>query len=373
LRRATRRARYGGSLIDPRHRLRRRLFRQEMLSTRGQKRQRQDGLRVGLGHVAQYTVQKLLQLGAEDRYAVGLERHDRRSPTASTPKRLAWLMDLKTCRRGRISEYADKYKGAIPSETSAVGRPCDCIPPAQRRRDRADDARTLVKNGCICVSKGRTCRPSPRASMYSSKPKFWFGPGKAANAGGVPSPAGNGPKQPFLQLRREEVDARLQASCARSTRTAASTEAKATSSTTFAAPTSRLRQVATRCLPKAVVDGRLISEWQCNFVEKNTGSYSPGEYCQLEHFRGPLAPAIFLRPRSEFYGAALDAEIADREEAGEFCSRLANASAPPSMRSIDRQHADDLQSERFRPLDRLERRSRRGDDALRRSRWYRPA
>jgi glutamate dehydrogenase/leucine dehydrogenase len=204
---------YGGSLIRPEatgygcvY------FAEEMLSARGQSVRGKTACVSGSGNVAQYTVEKLQQLGAKvvtlsDSNGTIVDRD------GINEEKLAWLMDLKNVRRGRISEYAEKFKG---SEFRANSRPwdvkCDlAFPSATQNEISADDARTLVKNGCMCVSEGANM-PTERGGVdVFLDAKILFGPGKAANAGGVAvSGLEMAQNSQFYNWRRDEVDARLQ-------------------------------------------------------------------------------------------------------------------------------------------------------------------
>lgn len=187
-------------------------FAQEMLATRGESAKGKIACVSGSGNVAQYTVQKLLQLGAK---TVTLSDSNGTivDPDGIDEEKLAWLMDLKNVRRGRISEYADKYKKA---EFRPNRRPwdvkCDlAFPSATQNEISADDARTLVKNGCICVSEGANMPTEPDGVEVFLAAKILYGPGKAANAGGVAvSGLEMAQDSQFYNWRREEVDSRLQ-------------------------------------------------------------------------------------------------------------------------------------------------------------------
>ena len=121
-------------------------------------------------------------------------------------------MDLKNNRRGRISEYADTYesatfhKGKTPWEVK-----CDiALPCATQNELNGDDAKTLIKNGCICVAEGANMPSTPEAIHEYHEAKILFAPGKASNAGGVAT-SGLEMSQNSLRISwtREEVDEKL--------------------------------------------------------------------------------------------------------------------------------------------------------------------
>ena len=187
-------------------------FAQEMLQTRDENFEGKVCTVSGSGNVAQYTVEKLNQLGAK---AVTLSDsngtiHD---PDGICEEKLAFIMDLKNVRRGRIKEYVTKFPGA---EYIDGKRPwavkCDCaFPSATQNEISGDDAKTLVDNGCILVSEGANMPTEPDGVDVFLENKTLYGPGKAANAGGV-AVSGLEMCQNSMRLSwtREEVDTRLQ-------------------------------------------------------------------------------------------------------------------------------------------------------------------
>ena len=203
---------YGGSLIRPEATGYGSVyFAEEMLATRG------DGLKgkvcavSGSGNVAQFTVEKLLQLGAKP-----ITLSDSGGAIVDEDgidaDKLAYIMELKNVKRGRIKEYADKFKSAKYLEGQ---RPwsvkCDCaFPSATQNEVSLEDARTLVKNGCKVVSEGANMPTVPEGVELFVKEKMLYGPGKAANAGGVAT-SGLEMCQNSMRLSwtREEVDAKL--------------------------------------------------------------------------------------------------------------------------------------------------------------------
>ena len=111
-----------------------------------------------------------------------------RSRRASTQEKIDWVKDHKTQRRGRISEYADEFKGAtFHAGETPWGVPCDvALPCATQNELLGDDARTLVANGCIAVSRRRQHADRPRRrARLQGRARSCYAPGKAANAGGV--------------------------------------------------------------------------------------------------------------------------------------------------------------------------------------------
>jgi glutamate dehydrogenase (NADP+) len=186
-------------------------FCKEMLATRGQDFAGKVCTVSGSGNVAQYTVEKLNQLGAKvvSMSDSGGTIYDK---DGITEEKLQWVMDLKNERRGRISEYAQQFRG---SEFMAGKRPwgiaCDCaFPSATQNEVDGDDAKTLVKNGCVVVGEGANMPSNQDAVEVFLANKVLYGPGKAANAGGV---ATSGLEMSQNSMRtswtRDEVDARL--------------------------------------------------------------------------------------------------------------------------------------------------------------------
>jgi glutamate dehydrogenase/leucine dehydrogenase len=204
---------WGGSLIRPEATgYGATYFAQEMLATRGESIKGKVAAVSGSGNVAQYTVEKVNLFGGKvitlsDSNGTIVDKD------GIDAEKLAWVMDLKNVRRGRISEYCDKFKGA---EFRANKRPwdvkCDlAFPSATQNEISADDARTLVRNGCICVAEGANMPTEPEGVDVFLGAKILYGPGKAANAGGVAvSGLEMAQNSQFYQWRREEVDARLQ-------------------------------------------------------------------------------------------------------------------------------------------------------------------
>jgi len=164
----------------------------------------------GSGNVAQYACQKATELGAT---VVSLSDsagtiHD---PKGIDAAKLAFVMELKNVKRGRIKEYADKFGCQYLEGKRPWGIKCDiALPCATQNEVDGSDAEALVKNGCICVSEGANMPSTPAAIDVYMKAKLLYGPAKAANAGGVAT-SGLEMSQNSLRLSwtREEVDKRL--------------------------------------------------------------------------------------------------------------------------------------------------------------------
>jgi glutamate dehydrogenase (NADP+) len=192
-------------------------FAAEMLATRGETLKGKTCLVSGSGNVFQYTVEKILDLegkavtvsdsGGYIYDEAGIDR-----------AKLAWIMELKNVKRGRISEYADKFKSAVytPVDPKADSNPlwnhkATCaFPSATQNEINAKDAANLLKNGVYVVSEGANMPTVPEGVDQFLQAKILYGPGKAANAGGVAT-SGLEMSQNSLRLAwtREEVDSRL--------------------------------------------------------------------------------------------------------------------------------------------------------------------
>jgi glutamate dehydrogenase/leucine dehydrogenase len=203
---------YGGSLVRPEATGYGSVyFAQEMLATRGEELRGKTAVISGSGNVAQYTVEKLLQNGAKP-VTLSDSSGTIVDQDGINAEKLAWVMDLKNNRRGRISEYANQFKGATflkGQKPWAVK--CDlAFPSATQNEIDGNDAKTLLKNGCICVSEGANMPTTPDGVDAFLEAKILYGPGKAANAGGV---ACSGLEMTqnagVMHWPREEVDSRL--------------------------------------------------------------------------------------------------------------------------------------------------------------------
>jgi glutamate dehydrogenase/leucine dehydrogenase len=203
---------FGGSLIRPEATGYGAVyFAEEMLNTRGDSVKGKVAVVSGSGNVAQYTVEKLNEYGAK---VVTL------SDSSGTildldginTEKLAWVMNLKNVRRGRIREYSTKFKNAswFPDEKPWNVK-CDlAFPSATQNEIDKDYAQKLVNDGCICVTEGANMPTTPEGVDVFLEAKILYGPGKAANAGGVAT-SGLEMTQNAGVMRwpREEVDRRL--------------------------------------------------------------------------------------------------------------------------------------------------------------------
>ena len=193
-------------------------FAAEMLATRNQTLEGKTCLVSGSGNVAQYTVEKLIELGAK---VVTLSDSSGYifDESGIDGDKLDFVMLLKNVRRGRIKEYADKYPEAeyTPLELSPDINPlwdhkADCaFPSATQNEVSLQDAQNLVNNGVYVVSEGANMPTVPEGIDLFVENKLLYGPGKAANAGGV-SVSGLEMTQNSMRMAwtREEVDSRLQ-------------------------------------------------------------------------------------------------------------------------------------------------------------------
>jgi len=165
----------------------------------------------GSGNVAQYTAEKLIELGAKP---VTLSDSSGMiyDPDGIDSKKLAYVMELKNIKRGRIKEYADKYGVTYEAGKRPWHIKCDiAFPSATQNEISKDEAKTLVDNGCFCVAEGANMPTEPQGIEVFQKANILYGPGKAANAGGVATSALE-MSQNSLRMSwcREEVDEKLQ-------------------------------------------------------------------------------------------------------------------------------------------------------------------
>ncbi len=186
-------------------------FAREMLDTIGDGIEGKTVVISGSGNVAQYAVQKVTQLGGK---VVTLSDsngfiHD---PDGIDAEKLEYVLELKNVFRGRIREYAQEFRGARYYENQRPwGVPCQiALPCATQNEISGDEARELVKNGCICVAEGANMPSTPEAIHVFQSNRLLYAPGKAANAGGVAT-SGLEMTQNSMRMTwsREEVDARL--------------------------------------------------------------------------------------------------------------------------------------------------------------------
>ena len=185
-------------------------FAEEMIKTKGADFKGKIVTVSGSGNVAQYAIEKVNQLGGK---VVTLSDsagyvYD---PDGIDDKKLDYVIELKNIKRGRIKEYAEKYKVKYFEGQRPWAIKCDiAIPSATQNEINEEEAKTLVKNGCIAVSEGANMPSTPEAVEVFLNAKVLFGPGKAANAGGV-AVSGLEMTQNSMRLpwSREEVDDRL--------------------------------------------------------------------------------------------------------------------------------------------------------------------
>lgn len=205
-------ASWGGSLIRPEATGYGTVyFAENMLKTKNNSFDGKTVVISGSGNVAQFAAEKALELGAKvlTLSDSGGYIYDE---AGIDSEKLAFVMDLKNNRRGRISEYVDQY----PSAKFVKGdRPwsvkCDiALPCATQNELNGDEAKTLIENGCICVSEGANMPSTPDAMHTFQKSGIFFAPGKASNAGGVAT-SGLEMSQNSLRLSwtRKEVDDKL--------------------------------------------------------------------------------------------------------------------------------------------------------------------
>ena len=186
-------------------------FAQEMLATRGRSIEGATVTVSGSGNVAQYAVEKINDLGGK---VVSLSDSGGTifDPDGISPEKLAWVMTLKNVRRGRIREYTQQFTTATFKEGERPWKiKCDiALPCAIENELDGADAKALVENGCICVSEGANMPTTPEGVDLFREAKTLYGPGKAANAGGVAT-SGLEMAQNATHMRwtRQEVDERL--------------------------------------------------------------------------------------------------------------------------------------------------------------------
>lgn len=185
-------------------------FAEEMLKTRNETFEGKICTVSGSGNVAQYATEKIIELGGK---VVSLSDSAGTiyDPDGIDAEKLAFVLDLKNVRRGRIKEYADKFGAKYLEGERPWGIKCDCaFPSATQNEINGEDAKTLLANGCYVVSEGANMPSTPEAVDLFVENRILYGPGKAANAGGVATS--------YLEMRqnsartnwdRERVDAKL--------------------------------------------------------------------------------------------------------------------------------------------------------------------
>lgn len=201
---------WGGSLIRPEATGYGNVyFAQNMLEVKGDSFNGKTVSISGSGNVAQYACEKATELGAKVVTLSDSSGYIYDSDGIDSEK-LAFVIDLKNVRRGRIKEYADKFDCEFHA-----GRPwavnCDIALPCATQNELNDrEAKTLVANGCMCVSEGANMPSTPEAIEVFQNAKILFAPGKASNAGGVAT-SGLEMSQNSLRMNwtREEVDSKL--------------------------------------------------------------------------------------------------------------------------------------------------------------------
>ena len=202
---------WGGSLIRPEATgYGATYFAQEMLATRGEGFKGKIVCISGSGNVAQYATEKVTQLGG-----IVVTSSDSNGfiydPKGIDAEKLSYIMELKNVKRGRIKEYAEKYGVEYFEGKRPWGIKCDiAMPCATQNEVNAEEAKMLVKNGCLCVAEGANMPCNVEAVEVLLNAKVLYAPGKAANAGGVAT-SGLEMTQNSMRLpwSSEEVDERL--------------------------------------------------------------------------------------------------------------------------------------------------------------------
>ncbi len=206
---------YGGSMIRPEATGYGTVyFLENMLKHQGRGLEGMRAVISGSGNVATHAAEKLIHLGAKP-VTLSDSGGFIYDPEGLTIEKVQWVKSHKTHRRGRISEYADEFKGATFYEGETPWRvACDvALPCATQNELFGSDAKTLVDNGCIGVAEGANMPCDLEAAHYFRDAKIMFGPGKAANAGGVAvsglemsqNSSRRSWKEPELQLMLREI------------------------------------------------------------------------------------------------------------------------------------------------------------------------
>lgn len=186
-------------------------FAEQMLATQGETFRNKTVVISGSGNVAQYAAEKANEIGAK---VITLSDskgfiHD---PNGIDAEKLAWVMELKNVKRGRISEYTAKFPGSHYYENATPWSiKCDiALPCATQNELGGKDAEQLISNGCFCIAEGANMPCTPEAVEIFQRDQKLFAPGKASNAGGVAT-SGLEMSQNSLRLSwpREEVDQKL--------------------------------------------------------------------------------------------------------------------------------------------------------------------
>ena len=185
-------------------------FAEEMLKTKRDSFKGKTVTISGSGNVAQYATEKVIHLGGK---VVSLSDsggtiHD---TEGIDEEKLAFIMNLKNVKRGRIKEYTEKFGGNYLESNRPWSIPCDvALPCATQNEINVSEAKTLIKNGCIAVAEGANMPSETDAVEVFLNSKILFGPGKAANAGGVAvSGLEMSQNSSRISWSREEVDQKL--------------------------------------------------------------------------------------------------------------------------------------------------------------------
>ncbi|HPG29407.1 MAG TPA: NADP-specific glutamate dehydrogenase [bacterium] len=185
-------------------------FVEEMLKTKKDSLAGKTVVTSGSGNVAQYTIEKCIELGAKV-VSASDSNGTIFDETGITKEKLEFIKELKNIKRGRIKEYADHYKCKYFENKTPWFLKCDvALPNATENELNGEDARELLKNGCRCVAEGANMPSTPEAQKLFVENKILYAPGKASNAGGVAT-SGLEMSQNSLHLNwtRDEVDGRL--------------------------------------------------------------------------------------------------------------------------------------------------------------------
>jgi glutamate dehydrogenase/leucine dehydrogenase len=185
-------------------------FVEEMLKTRDDSIAGKEVTISGSGNAAQFAAEKAIELGAKV-VSMSDSNGSVHDPDGIDAEKLAWIMELKNVRRGRIKEYAEHFKCKYLEGARPWGIPCQvALPCATQNEISGEEAEALVKNGCIAVGEGANMPSTPEAIETFIGNNLLYAPGKAANAGGVAT-SGLEMTQNSMRLNwtRDEVDSRL--------------------------------------------------------------------------------------------------------------------------------------------------------------------
>ena len=185
-------------------------FAQEMLGTKNETFEDKIVTISGSGNVAQFAAEKVMELGGK---VITLSDSSGTiyDSNGLNKEKLDYIKDLKNNKRGRIQEYAKEFKTEYLEEKRPWGHPCDvALPCATQNEINLNDAKSLIKNNCMCVAEGANMPTETNAIHEFINNKVLFGPGKAANAGGV-AVSGLEMSQNSMRINweREEVDKKL--------------------------------------------------------------------------------------------------------------------------------------------------------------------